>query len=298
MHGAISSSHRDDCALVLCDKEEEGRIPAGFPVIRAKSLRSTRKYRHLFVLCSDMHLPEAAKFVSDVNRMHKLQALFVRFSADPALLPQMLERANLRLLRNVLVHSDSAVPHRVLTAWQRNAQAELIATATVAGDRLLVVSCEPKTYEVRFDEMLALKKISPEQRRSFEIAEDGAFIWWPSEDIHLDLDALRNFIDPAWRKKSERLRQVHGREYGRAIAALRRERGIKQTQVPDISARQLRRIEQSGAVSLSALAKLARAHGLNLDDYMHEVATRLKLAPIPKNDIVNAGVETEVDGSA
>jgi Protein of unknown function (DUF2442) len=294
MYGAIGSSRRDDYALVLCDKEAEGGVPAGFPVIRAKSLHSARKYRHLFVLCSDLHLPAVAKFVSDVNRMHKLQALFVRFNSDPTLLPQMLERANLRLVRNMLVHSDSAVPRRVLAAWQHHAQAELIATATVVGDRLLVVSCEPKTYEVRFDEVPALKNISPDQRRSFEIAEDGGFIWWPSEDIHLDLDALRNFIDPAWRRKSERLRQVHGREYGRAIAALRRERGVKQTQVPGISARQLRRIEQSGAVSLNALEKLARAHGLNLDDYMHEIATRLKPTPIAEND---AGVETKDGGS-
>ena len=49
--------------------------------------------------------------------------------------------------------------NRVLAAWQHNAQAELIADATVADDWLIVVSCEPKTYEVRFDQMPALKKI-------------------------------------------------------------------------------------------------------------------------------------------
>src|SRR5690349_936704 len=133
IHGAIGSSHRDDYALVLCDKEAEERIPTGFPVIRAKSLHSVGKYRHLFVLCSDLHLPAAAKFVSDVNRRHKLQALFVKFNSDPTLLPQMLERANLRLVRNMLVHFDSVVPRRVLTAWQHRAQTELIATATVVG---------------------------------------------------------------------------------------------------------------------------------------------------------------------
>ena len=70
----------------------------------------------------------------------------------------------------MLVHSNSSVPNRVLAAWRHNAQAELIADATVAGNRLIVVSCEPKTYEISFDRMPALKKIAPQERRNFEIA--------------------------------------------------------------------------------------------------------------------------------
>ncbi|HZY60600.1 MAG TPA: DUF2442 domain-containing protein, partial [Candidatus Binataceae bacterium] len=96
----------------------------------------------------------------------------------------------------MLVHSDSRIPRRVLAAWQHNAPAELIANATVADDRLIVISCEPKMYEVGFDQMPALKKIPAPQRRDFEIAEDGSFIWWPSRDIHLDLDAIKSVVDP------------------------------------------------------------------------------------------------------
>jgi transcriptional regulator with XRE-family HTH domain len=285
MQTAIESDHRDGYALVLCDNDADGRIPPSFPVLRSRSLRSTRKYRHLFVLCSTLHLPQAARFVSDINRAHKLQALFVRSDSDPALLPQMLERAKLRLIRNILVHSGSAVPRRVLAAWQRNAQSELIASATVANDRLIVVSCEPKTYEVGFDRIPALKKISLQQRNKFEIDEDGSFIWWPSEDIHLDLDAIRSVIDPVWRRKSERLRRLHGREYGHAIAALRRAHGLKQTEVPGISERQLRRVEQSGAVSVRSLEKLAKAHGMPLDSYLAALAHNLQPSPMRTDSV-------------
>lgn len=262
-------------ASVLYDKRAEGQLPQGFPIIRSRSLAAARKYRHVFVLCAAPHLPEVAELVSELNREHKLQALFVSTDSDPTLLPQMLELANLRLVRNLLVHSDWRVPHRVLEAWVHNAQAELIANATVADDRLIIISCEPKTYEVRFDQMPALTKLTPAERRNFEIADDGSFIWWPAQDIHLDLDAVRNAIDPAWRRKSERLRHTHGREYGAAIAALRKERGLKQTEVAGISERQLRRIERSGAISLRTLKQLADAHGMTLDNYMDAVAAKI-----------------------
>jgi hypothetical protein len=120
--------------------------------------------------------------------------------------------------------------------------------------------------------MPALKKVQPQDRESFELAEDGSFIHWPSADIHLDLDAIRAAIDPKWRKKSERVRQTHGRLYGRAIAALRRERGLTQTGIAGVSERQLRRIEESGAVSVRTMELLARAHQMTLSDYLDAVA--------------------------
>jgi len=175
----------------------------------------------------------------------------------------------------MLVYGDSRVPRRVLTAWQRGAQAELIANATAAGDRLIVVSCEPKTYEIRFDQMPALKKIAPGDRGNFEIAEDGSFMWWKSADIHLDLDAIRSVVDPRWGRKSERIRQVHGRQYGGAIAALRKESGISQKDVPGISERQLRRIERSGMVSVRVMKELAGAHKMTLVAYLDSVARKL-----------------------
>jgi len=283
MREEVESRRHLSYALVRCDGDKDAGIPVGFPVLRSKSLPAARRYQHLFVLCSALHLPEAAKFVSEMNREHRLQALFVRTDVDPILLPQMMERAGLRSIRNMLAHSSSLVPHRVLAAWLHNAQAELIAHATVADDRLIVVSCEPKTYEVGFDQMPALRKIAPKNRRGFEIAEDGSFIWWPSADIHLDLDALRTVTDPAWGKRAQRIRRAHGREYGAAIAALRKDRGLRQTDIPGLSERQLRRIEDSGAVSVRTMEHLADAHGMVLAEYLDALAHKLKPSRMSEN---------------
>jgi hypothetical protein len=286
MHRTITVRQNGGYALVRCDENPNGGIPSGFPVLPSKSPQAARRYQHLFVLCSALHLPESAKFVSEMNREHRLQALFVRTDV-PGLLPQMLDRAGLRSVRNILVHSDSSVPKRVLTAWLRNAQAELIAEATVADDRLIVVSCEPAMYEVGFDQMPALKKIERQHRKSFELAEDGSFIHWPSADIHLDLDAIRAVIDPKWRRKSERIRQTHGRDYGAAIAKLRKDHRLRQTDIAGISERQLRRIEESGAVSVRTMELLARAHQMTLSEYMNAVAGKLRA---PSTDIKGAEV--------
>jgi hypothetical protein len=290
MQAKIESKHQGSYALVRCDDDKNGRVPVGFPVLRSRSLRAARRYRHLFVLCSALHLPEVAKFASEMNREHRLQALFVRSDLDSAWLPRVLERAGLRSFRNMLVHSNSAVPNRVLAAWRHNAQAELIADATVADKWLIVVSCEPKTYEVGFDQMPALKKIAPQERRNFQIAEDGSFIWWPSADIHLDLDALRTVTDPAWRKRAKRIRRRHGREYGIAIAALRRDHGLRQTDIPGVSERQLRRIEESGAVSVQSMEQLAQAHGMPLAQYLDALAHKLR--PLARRNEVSAVAET------
>lgn len=266
----VDSSHR--YAAVICDDHVNSQIPPGFPVLRGDSLQSARRYDHVFVLCSAMHLPEAAKLVSAMNREHRLQALFVRSDVDPALLPQMLERAGLRFTRNILVHSTPSLPRRVLRAWLKGAQSQLIAEARVAEDRLLLISCEPKMYEIHFKDMPPLSRIATRERANFEIAGDGSFIWWSSADIHLDLDAVRTAIDPRRRARAARLRRDYGRRYGQAIATLRRKSGLRQTDINGISERQLRRMEDSGAVSLRALEQLAKAHRMSTSGYLSALA--------------------------
>ena len=84
-------------------------------------------------------------------------------------------------------------------------------------------------------------------------------------------------IDPVWHKCSERIRREHGRAYGRAIVSLGRAHGLIQSEVAGFSERQLRRIEQTGAVSVGALEKLAKSHRMSLARYLDEVARHLSL---------------------
>ena len=58
---------------------------------------------------------------------------------------------------------------------------------------------------------------------------------------------------------------------------LTEEAGLAQSKIPDLTERQLRRIEQGeGRATSKALAALAAAHGLALDDYLDRLAKAMK----------------------
>ena len=71
----------------------------------------------VFVVVSLLELPSVASFVRETNQRHYLRGLFVRDDVNSHLLPQILQRANLRTVRKLVVHSDPDVPARVLRAF-------------------------------------------------------------------------------------------------------------------------------------------------------------------------------------
>lgn len=247
----------------------------GIRVVRQARPQIAERARNLFVLVSALELPSVADFVSIANRRHQLRALFVRDDMDARWLPQLFERAGLRTLRNTLVHSDSTVPRRVLTAWFHGAQTELIAEANVADDCLFVISCALDRYEVPFGKMPALKSIPEEERSVFEVDEDGSYIHWPGPDIHVDLDGLRAALEPEWRAKTMAAKATRDRRYGAGIARLRIARGLKQSEITGLSERQVRRIEKGEGTTYESLRLLAAAHRMDINDYLREVAEGL-----------------------
>ena len=168
---------------------------------------------------------------------------------------------------------DSA-PRRLLTAWAHNAQDQLIAKATVSEDRLFVLSCALKQYEVAFDEMAALKCIPKTERPKLVVDEDGSYVYWPGPDIHIDLDAIRAAKDPKARAKALADKARHDTRYGAAIAKLRLAKGLKQSHIEGLSERQVRRIEKGAGTTAKALRLLAAAHRMNFDEYLRDVAEK------------------------
>lgn len=257
----------------------------GLHVVRRPQLRIAERALNVFVLVTAADLPDVSEFVSVANRRHQLRALFVREDTNARWLPHWFERAGLRTLRNTLVHSDATVPRRVLMAWLHGAQNELIADASVVGDRLFLVSCALERHEVPFDQVPALQFIPEAQRSSFELDVDGSYIYWPGSDIHIDLDAIRAALDPESRAKAEALKATRNRRYGAAIAKLRAAKGLTQSDIKGVSERHVRRIEKGEGATSEALGRLAEAHGMNLDRYLREIATILASPSVESGDV-------------
>ncbi|MCX6628002.1 MAG: hypothetical protein NTW28_10285 [Candidatus Solibacter sp.] len=276
MQGNVNGTSLSSQELILLahDSGAEGAVPdkRRFRVLHRPNRQTAERGRNIFVLVPASELPDVAGFVSIANRRHQLRALLVRDDVQPSSIPQMFERAGLRMMRNTVVYSDSSVPRRVLSAWTQNAQDELIAKASVSKDRLFVLSCALQPYEVAFDSMPSLKRIPLAERAGFTVDEDGSYIYWAGPDVHLDLDAIRAAVEPEAHARAEAAKALHDSRYGAAIAKLRLRMGLKQAQIEGLSERQVRRIEKGEGTTYEALRRLAVAHRMDLESYLRELA--------------------------
>lgn len=166
-----------------------------------------------------------------------------------------------RLVRG-LTEKDGS--HHIVDAWIENEQLVLLSPAFARLD-------VPLTKLARF--------IGTDQTKSatFDIDEDGRFLYWPHADVHLGWTQIQQIIDPAYLIAAARKTGEYNKRYGAAIRAIRDSYGLKQTAVQGITERQLRRVEQGQqAASRGTLEALAKAHSLSLEDYLVQLATAVR----------------------
>ena len=137
------------------------------------------------------------------------------------------------------------------------------------------MACDHTLFRVDFAEIPALERIPSQQRSSFTISSEGSYMHWPEVDVHIDLDAIRYLKDETWREKKDRERLMYDLRFGEAVAALRKQYGLKQTDIRGLSERHVRRIEKGERTKIDTLAILARSHGLSLKEYLDEIAEML-----------------------
>lgn len=263
--------------VLMRDSAHVAALPgrSGWRVVKRPDTDLIEDARNILVLVAASDLSAVADFVREANRTHHLRALLVHADVDALWVVQMLDRADLRTLRNLLVHEGPAVPRRVFGAWKLGAQRQLVADARVVGDRLMVVSCAMERLEVAFKDVPVLARLPIEERAVFEIADDGSYLHWPGADVHLDLEALRVAVDPKAREAARVDRVRHDERFGKAVAGVREKAGLRQEDVAGVSARQVRRIEAGAFPRAATLEKLAEAHGMGVKGYLDAVAAEI-----------------------
>jgi hypothetical protein len=106
---------------------------------------------------------------------------------------------------------------RILDAWWEGSTF-VVVSPKVDGFRKLRVPVE---------KLPVLGRLSREQREVFEIDEEGTFIYWPSGDIHLGWEQFEYAVDETAHLKARLQTQAFNKTYGAAIAALRKEKGLR-----------------------------------------------------------------------
>lgn len=251
-------------------------------VISQSSHRATHDYGRLLLIAPLSGLQESAGRAHFTEMLrHKAAALPIVFldeCPELHLHPQALQTLSqcVRLVRDEpFIAPSTQVLRRLLQARQANAEKELIANATTDGDRLIVWSCEPKRYEVQIADVPELLRLPAAARSQLQIEPGGSYIHWPEGDVNIGMELIRELTDPHVKREHEEMRRQAAQRLNKAMRAFREEQGILQTGIPGLSDRQVRRLEQGDTMPHSAtLAKLAAAHGLELDSYLAELAKR------------------------
>ena len=113
--------------------------------------------------------------------------------------------------------------------------------------------------------------------RNFVIDHDGSFVHWPDIDVHLGWDQFLQAVNPEEHRKAQQRTEGYNQHYGAAIHKIREEAGIPQSKVNGLTERQIRRIEQGECRATTAvLSALAKAHGLDSNDYLEQLAKAMK----------------------
>lgn len=271
---ACKIEHKHDMTVLILDREARSVVPSSdsVRVLDNPDMGVAESAHNVFVLSTEGQLGLVSEFVRAANRRNQLRALLIREENDPRWITQILDRAAVRTLRNTHIYTGRQVPQRVLNAWAVGAQDELIANATVRGDDLLVLSCSMALLRVPFAELLVLSRLPLGERAEFDISPDGGYLHWPASDVDVDLEGLRTALDPVLKARADGQRLMHDQHFGEAIATVRHQAGLRQSDIGGLSARHLRRIEVGESASAQALGLLARAHKMDANEYMNALA--------------------------
>ncbi len=97
-----------------------------------------------------------------------------------------------------------------------------------------------------------------------------------SADIHLGWEQFEGAVDETAYLKAKQQVEGFNKAYGAAIEALRKEKGLRQSDIEGLTPRQVGRIESGQCrATLSALRKLAKAHHMSVNEYLEELSKSL-----------------------
>jgi hypothetical protein len=152
-----------------------------------------------------------------------------------------------------------------------------MASASMDDGRLIVWSCEPRRFEIPVAEIPVLAGMLAVDLARFELSASGSRVRWPHADVDINLETIREHADPEVRRKHETRARLEAARYAGAIRHFREERGLKQSDIEGLTDRQVRRLEEGDTVpQIDTLRRLATAHGMTIDDYLHELAKRCR----------------------
>ena len=194
------------------------------------------------------------------------------------------EQAVLRLASTLRLHKpdrrlqvcrDPSVVKRLVIALKRPAPWEGILDAYVFNDSLVVVLGDMSVWEFPVGRLPKVRRFEPAVVRRFVIDSSGSYLHWPDRDVHMGPSQMLQAVDPM-HLADVGIRRYEMENVSQALLDMRHDRQLKQTEIPGLSERHVRRLEREEIrLTVEAASKFARAFGLTLSGFLDELSERI-----------------------
>jgi hypothetical protein len=147
-----------------------------------------------------------------------------------------------------------------------------IVDAFLWNETLSLVTGDIEFRSFPINRVPVVAELPSEEWGRFEISADGSHLYWPAGDIHLGVSQILQNADPSFLADVEIQRYRHDHT-GAALRRIREEKGLRQTDIPGLSDRQVRRVEEGiSRLGVSAAKKFAEAFGMELGTVLDQIA--------------------------
>lgn len=194
------------------------------------------------------------------------------------------EQAVLRLASRLRLHKpdqrlqvcrDPSVVKRLVIALKRSVPWEGILDAYVLEDSLVVVLGDMSVRRFPFGKLPKVRRFEPAVARQFEIDSAGSYLHWPDGEVHMGPSQMLQAVDPAYLSEVE-IRRYQMENVSQALFDMRNDRRLKQTEIPGLSERHVRRLEKEGVrLTVEAANRFADAFDLTLSEFLDELSDRI-----------------------
>ena len=194
------------------------------------------------------------------------------------------EPAVLRLASTLRLHKpdqrlqvcrDPSVVKRLVIALKRPAPWEGILDAYVLEDTLVVVLGDMSVREFPIDRLPRVRRFAPAVVGRFVIDSAGSYLHWPDRDVHMGPSQMLQAVDPMYLSDVE-IRRYEMENVSQVLLDMRNDRQLKQTDIPGLSGRHVRRLEKEAArLTVEAAKKFASAFDVTLSGFLDELSERI-----------------------
>lgn len=202
------------------------------------------------------------------------------------------EQAVLRLASILRLHKpdqrlqvcrDPSVVKRLVIALKRPAPWEGILDAYVLRDTLVVVLGDMSAREFPISRLPRVRRFKSALRRRFVIDSSGSYLHWPDQDVYMGPSQMLQAVDPIYLFDIE-IRRYEIANVSQALLDMRKNRQLRQAEIPGLSERHVRRLEKEKVrLTVEAATRFASAFALTLPEFLDELSDRLTALPSYQN---------------